>query len=95
MGEVDAVEEHRQLGGVQLGAQGLLVEGGEPEAPLLQPFVDDDEAAVVPAEDFAPVPATGDEDEEVAGVDVLAPAGPDHGHQAVDAVAHVHRLGGQ
>ena len=95
MGDVDAVQQHGELRGLQLGAEGALVEDGEAEAALLQAFVEDDEAAVVPGEDFHPVAAAGDEDEEVAGVDVFAPAAADEGGEAVDAVAQVDGLGGQ
>ena len=87
MGEVDAVEEHGELGRVELRAEGILVELGQAEASLLQTLVEDDEAAVVPGEDLHPVPPARDENEEVAGEDVLLPAAPDERHQAVDGVA--------
>jgi len=87
VGEVDAVKQHGELGGIELRPEGTLVELGQPEAPLLQALVEDDEAAVVPGEDLHPVPPAGHEDEEVAGVDVLLPAAADERRQAVDRVA--------
>jgi len=87
VGEVDAVEEHGELGGVELSAQGALVELGQAEAALLEPLIEDDEAAAVPGEHLHPVPPPGDEDEEVAGEDVLLPAAADQRHQPIYRVA--------
>jgi len=36
VGEVNAIQEHRQLGGVELGTQGAFVELREAEATLLE-----------------------------------------------------------
>jgi hypothetical protein len=63
------------------------------ETALLEPLVVDDEAPVVPGENLHPVPPARDEDEEVAGVDILPPASADDGGQAVDALAEVHGRG--
>ena len=87
VGEVDAVQQHGELGGVELGAEGVLVELREAKAALLKALVEDDEAAVVPGEDLHPVPPPRDEDEEVAGEDVLLPAGADERRQAVNRLA--------
>lgn len=83
MEEVDAVQQHGELSGVELSAQGALVELGQAEAALLEALVEDDEAAVVPGEDLHPVPPPGDEDEEVAREDVLLPAAADERRQPV------------
>ena len=95
MGEVDAVEQHRELGGVELDAQRVVLKRREPKAALLEALVGEDEAATVPREDLHPVLAPGDEDEEVAAVDVLLPRAAHDGREPVDAVPHVHRLGGE
>ena len=73
MREVDAIEQHRQLGGVELRSQRIVLEDGQPESALLEPLVRDDEAAAVPGEDLHPVASPGDEDKQVAGVDVYLP----------------------
>jgi hypothetical protein len=46
--EVNAVEEHRELRGVELGAERALVHSGFAEATLLEALVVDDEASAVP-----------------------------------------------
>lgn len=92
MGDVDAVEQHGELCRVELRAQGVLVKRGQAETALLKALVDDDEAPGVPGEDLHPVAPARDEDEEVAGVDVLVPAGAHDGGEAIDAVAQVNGL---
>ncbi len=90
--EVDAIEEHGELGGVELSGDRVFGQQWAAEAAGLEALVEDDEAAVVPGEDLHAVTAAGDEDEVVAREDVLAPGALDDGGQTVDAVAHVHRL---
>ena len=92
MREIDAVEEHRELRGVELRAERVVLEYGESEAALLQPLVVKDEAAVVPGEDLHPVSATRDEGEQVPGEDVLPPVSAHDRGKPVDAVAQIHRL---
>ncbi len=62
------------------------------EAAGLEALVEDDEAAVVPSEDFHAVAAAREEDEVAAGVDVFAPCALDDARESVDAIAHVDRL---
>jgi hypothetical protein len=62
------------------------------EPALLEPLVEDDEAAVVPGEDLHSVPATGQEDEKVPREDVLGELCADERSQAVDGVPHVDGL---
>jgi len=57
VGEIDAIEQHRQLGRIELGAERAFVEGREPETALLQPLVVEDEAAVVPGQDLHSIAA--------------------------------------
>lgn len=104
MRDVDSVEQHGQLRGNQLRSQGLLGEGRQAEAALLQALAGEHEAARVPGESLHLVPASRDEDEEVAGVEVLFPLGTHNRRQPIDAVPHVggltcqqdsHRLGQQ
>ena len=93
--EVDAVEEHRELAALESSAERVLTEVRETEAALLEALVIEDEAAVVPGEHLGPVAAAADEDEEVAGVEVLLPLVADDGGESVDGIAHVHPLGSE
>jgi len=95
VGQLDAIEQHGELGGIEAGAEGSLVERREAKAAPLETLVEDDEAAAVPGQHLHPVPAAGDENEEVAGVDVLVPPGADKVGQAVDALAKIDSLGGE
>lgn len=90
--EVDAVEQHRELSRVELHADVTLGGGGPTEATGLEALVEDDEAAVVPGEDFHAVATAREEDEVAAGVDILAPGALRDGGQPIDAVAHVSGL---
>lgn len=87
MRDVDAVEHHRQLRGLELRAERALVKRRQTESALLEPLVEDDETAVVPGQHLHPVAPSRDEDEEVAGVDVFLPARAHQRGKAVDAVA--------
>ena len=71
------------------------MEHGQLEAALLETLVEDDEAARVPTENLHPVAALRDEDEEMAGEEILFPLAADDRRQAIDAVAHVARLSGE
>lgn len=94
-GQVDAVEQHRQRGRVDLRRERVVLELRNAKPTGLEPLVEEDEATVVPGENFHPVTTARNEDEEVARVDVLAPAAVHDRPQPVDAVAHVDRLGCQ
>lgn len=95
MREVDAVEEHGELGGIQLSAQSAIVDERSPEAALLEPLVIEDESTRVPGEDLRPVRLLREEDEEAAGVKVLLPFVADERAEAVDAVTHVDGFGSE
>ncbi len=92
---VDAVEEHRELGGIERRAESAILKGRQPEAPLLEALVEDDEAPAVPGEDLHPVAPAGHEDEEMPGEDVLVPVGADDGFKTVDALAKINWLSGE
>jgi hypothetical protein len=93
--DVDAVEQHRELRRVELGAERAVVKGRQPEAPLLEALVGQHEAAAVPGEDLHPVAAARHEDEEVAGVEILFPAALHDGGEPVDALAEIHWVRGE
>lgn len=63
------------------------------KAALLQPLVNDNEAAVVPIQNLHSVPALRNENEKVAGEEVFLPLVADDGAKAVDAVPHVDGFG--
>lgn len=94
-GQVDAVEQHGELAALQPGPERAVAESRESEASLLEPLVEEDEAAVVPGQHLRPVTPAADEDEEVAGVEVFLPLVADDGGEPVDAVAHVDGLGSE
>lgn len=95
MGQVDAVQQHRQLRGVELGSERAIADARLAEAPLLEPLVREDEAAVVPGQHLRAVALLREEDEEVPRVEVLLPLVSDDGAQAVDAVPHVDGVGSE
>lgn len=74
MRQIDSIEEHRQLGRIELRPERAFVDFRDSEAPPLKALVVHDEAAIVPAEDLRPVALLRDEDEEVASVEVLLEA---------------------
>jgi hypothetical protein len=93
--EVDAFEEHRELGGVELSAERVLVHPWFAEAALLKALVIEDEAAAVPGEHLRAVALLREEDEEVPREEVLLPLVLRQCAKPIDAVAHVDGLGGE
>lgn len=87
MAQVDSIEQHRELSGVELGPERAFVEGWQLEATLLQAFVGEDKAAVVPGEYFYAVSPARKEDEEMAHVQVFLPLRADQRAEPVDAFA--------
>ena len=94
-GEVDAVEEHRELAALQPSPERTISEGRKTKASLLETLVEQDEAAAVPGQHLGAVATPAHEDEEVASVEILLPLVADDGGQPIDAVAHVDGLGGE
>src|SRR5580692_803250 len=93
--DVDAVEQHAQLRGVQGDAAGALADARQTEAAALEALVVDDEAASVPEQDLDPVAAAAHEDEQMSRERVHAPLVADDRVETVVAAAQVHRLGRQ
>jgi hypothetical protein len=71
--QVDTVEEHRELGGIQLGSKSVIADCRKSKAALFKPLVGDHEATRIPGENLQPVPPTRNENEKMAGVNVLFP----------------------
>jgi hypothetical protein len=89
---IDAVEQHGELGGVEVN--GVAVERRQREAAALKTLVVEDEPAAVEGEDLGSVVPFAEEHEEVTGVDVET-AGGDEAGESVEALAHIGRLGGE
>ena len=89
---VDAVEQHRELRGVDAQRLVIVLDYGHAETPGFESLVKDDEAAVVPGQDFHPVATARDENEERAAIDVFLPLALHESHQPVDAAAQVDGL---
>src|SRR5438874_2345882 len=88
--QVDAGEEHGQLRRLQFDP--VLDAGlGQLEGADLESFVPDGQAVAVEVEDLDPIPATVEEEEEMAGQRVLAEAFLNQARKAVEALAEVGR----
>lgn len=92
--EVDAVEQHGELCRVELHGRLPIDSGGPAEATALEALVEDDEAAVVPGEDFTPS-RLRERKTKSCRRDVFTPRTLRDGGEAIDAVAHVRRLAGE
>jgi hypothetical protein len=92
---IDAVEEHRELRAVELYAERIFRDRRDAEAALLEAFVVEDEAAVVPSQNLHSVTAPAHKGKQVSRVDVLFPLAGDNRHQAVNALSKVERLSSQ
>ena len=68
--QVEAAEQHCQLGSVEPHSVGVGGDLRQAEAPLGEALVVDDEAAVVPEQDLDAIAAPSDEDEQMAGVGI-------------------------
>ena len=83
------------MSAVELCAEHTVLEFWLAEAALLEALIGEDESAVVPGENFHPVTAAGQKDEQVPDVEVLLPPGAHDGTEPVDALSKVHRLGSE
>ncbi len=93
-GEIDAIEEHLQLGGVQSDRRLELLERRRLEFALFKGFVDDEEAARVPGQDFELRAPFVEKNEEVPAVNVDA-RGFDESRERVESLSHVGGFGGE
>src|SRR5262249_52953176 len=98
-GQVDPVEDQGQVGNgefdpggareLRVARRGLQIL----EATDLKSLVPDRQPVTVKIEDLDAIPAPVEEEEEMAGQEVLAEALLDHSREAVEPVAHVGRSG--
>lgn len=87
--DIDAVEQHRELGCVELHV--VLTPARMPEAPSLEALVPEHEATLVEGQDLRSVPTSRDEDEQIAAEWILA-CGYDESVQTWVTLSHVGRL---
>ena len=82
--QVDPGEDHGQLRRPEFDAVGFGG-AGHLEASCLEPLVPDRQPVTVKIEDLDPIPAPVEEEEEMAGQEVLAEALLDQSREAVKA----------
>ena len=93
--DIDAIEQHAELRGVEGDAARSLANARKTEATSLQALVVDDEAPSVPEENLDPIPPAPHEDEEMPGEWIHAPLVANDREESVVTAAQVHRLGRQ
>ena len=86
-GDVDSIEKHCKLRGVQYYLT-LANDGLRLEFPSLEPFVPKHEATFVVAQDLDAVTALGNENVEMPAVQVLA-SGENESTETVETFAHI------
>ncbi len=95
---IDAFEQHLDLRRRERHGASAVLDGGARgygEGSLLQALRAEPEARPIPGDDLDAVLMLADEDEEVAGVRILAEGILDHGCQGGAALAHVGGLAGK
>jgi hypothetical protein len=100
-GQVDPVEDQGQVADGEFDPRGARELRGARgrlqslEATDLKPLVPDDQPVTVEIEDLDAIPAPVEEEEEMAGQEVLAEAILDQSREAVKTFAHVGRSGAE
>jgi hypothetical protein len=92
---VDAVEQHRQLGGVHLDRAAVAREARCAKTTKLEPFVIENEAATIPKKNFAAVAAAPQKDEQMPGEEIHSPLPANDATQPVVPAAEIHGLNGE
>jgi hypothetical protein len=90
--DVDPVEEHGQLGRLELDGDGAAGDPRQPKAAALQPLVQQHEAAVIPEEHLDAIKPLADENEQMPAVRVELPLGLDDRSKTIVTAAHVDGL---
>src|SRR5579863_9570405 len=91
--DVDSVEQHRQLSGVERDGGRFVGHARQAKSPALETLVIEDEATPIPEEDLAAVGAAAQKNEEMATVEIELPLPVDDGRQPVVPPSHVHLTG--
>ena len=89
---VDAVEQHRQLGGVHLDRAAIAREAWCSKSTELEPFVIEDEAATIPKQNLAAIASAPQKDEQMPGEEIHSPLPTNDATQPVVPAAEIHGL---
>lgn len=92
---IDAVEQHRELGRVHLDRSTILGEARRSESPALQPLVIENEPASIPKQNLAAIATAPQEHEQVSGKEVHFPLTTHDAAQAIVAPAEIDWLNRQ
>ncbi len=87
---VDAVEQHRQLGGVHLDRASIACKARRSKPATLEALVIEDQAAPIPKQNLAAVTAASQEDEQVPGEEIHSPLATNDAAQAVVPAAEIY-----
>ena len=90
--QVDATEDQRQVGGLNLQTTLIHTVGRELEGARLQPLLPDRVTVLVPVKDLQAIPGLAPEDEPGSRQRVLAQIVPHHLGQRVETLPHIHRI---
>lgn len=90
--DVDAVEQHRQLGGVHLERTAIAREARRAKSTDLEPLVIEDQPAAIPKENLAAVAAAPQKNEQMPGEKIHPPLPSHDTAQPVVPATEVHRL---
>jgi hypothetical protein len=94
-GEIDTVEQHRQLGRLHFDARAVIDGFWKHERPEFQPLVPDRQSVPVPVQNFQPVAATIAEHEQMSRQRIVLEKLFDQMFQSVETFTHVGWLCGQ
>jgi hypothetical protein len=89
---IDAVEQHRQLGGVHLDRAAVAREAWRSKFPALQPLIIEDKAATIPKQNLATIATSPQKNKQMPGEQVHPPLPANDATQAVVTAAEIDRL---
>ncbi len=95
---INALKQHLDLCRRERHSAGAIHDRrsrGHGESPLLQAFGAEPEARTIPGHDFDAILVFADEDEDVAGIGVMAKGVLDHGYQRGATLAHIGGMAGE
>src|SRR5262249_16461270 len=92
--DVDSVEQHRELGCVELCLNLIGSDLRQAETAALETLVIDHETTSVPGQDLDPVAPPAPQHLEITAGEIVAALGP-HRAETIDRLAQIDRCGGQ
>src|SRR4051794_5026720 len=90
--EVDAREEHHEVGGADLHPRQSSWSGRETVAPRLEPLVPDGVTVLLPDQELDAIGGLVAEDEDVPREGIALESFADHGGQGIEGLAEVGRM---